>query len=545
MDLSAINLYKIDNDKSREFYKSLKEKMEEIETIECDKSTSEESHIFSCTLYLSIPDEEKSIAWNWLLREFNADSIKTVSSPKAVLVIEHNYGIIYAITFGHAFFLVDKYCDRDFGFAFGRKLEYEEIKTTTLTTPGLRRNKVVNTYINYSELEFESGESFAKLKAKEILPDGFSLYKPSLEIGTSIRFNTESDSLDRIIELISHVEEALKNPEDKCKIPVFSKITDKDYIAKLEKMLRDQIRQGQAVINISELDIVGVTEVFNNNDGTFMLKYKRHEKEISVLNAESIREFCEENSIDYESNVLDIRVVSFYNGEPVENRLVHDMIDYIIDDEQILLSKGIWYKYNDDYLEYLRDSLAEIETVYDRQFDFSESIHDRYVEDLFNTEKHDPQYAGLNDEQIKKIIKNKHYAERAFNELRSRDDGFICYDRALKEAGKERIEVMDLYKDGFMYAVKIGNSSSKLCYVVDQSLTALKLYKKGLLPGTPSITTAVIWLVLETNTHIEDDNGTPVLDNLKMLMLKNRLDQWKKAVRLMGLKPIIQINYRN
>ena len=163
---------------------------------------------------------------------------------------------------------------------------------------------------------------------------------------------------------------------------------------------------------------------------------------------------------------------------------------------------------------------------------------------MFNTEKHDPQYAGLNDEQIKKKIKNKHYAERAFNELRSRDDGFICYDRELKEVGKERIEVMDLYKDGFMYAVKIGNSSSKLCYVVDQSLTALKLYKKGLLPGTPTITTAVIWLILETDAHIEDNNGVPVLDKLKMLMLKNRLDQWKKSVRLMGLTPIIFINYR-
>ena len=129
--------------------------------------------------------------------------------------------------------------------------------------------------------------------------------------------------------------------------------------------------------------------------------------------------------------------------------------------------------------------------------------------------------------------------------MRSRNDGFICYDRELKEVGKERIEVMDLYKDGFMYAVKIGNSSSKLCYVVDQSLTALKLYKKGLLPGTPTITTVAIWLILETDSHIEDSNGVPVLDKLKMLMLKNRLDQWKKAVRLMGLKPIIFINYRN
>lgn len=542
--MSTINLYKIDSSKSQEFYKTLREKMEETEPIELDRSTAAETHIFSCTLYLSVPDEEKSISWNWILRTFNKESITAISSPKAVLVIEHNYETIYAITFGHSFFLVDKYCDRDFGFAFGRKLEYEEIKTTTLTTPGLHRNKVVNTYINYSELEFESGESFAKLKAKEILPDGFSLYKPSLEIGTSIRFNTNSDSLDRIIDLICHVEKALKNPEDKCKIPVFSKITDKEHIAKLEEMLRNQIRQGQAVINISELDIVGVTEVFNNNDGTFLLKYKRHEKEISILNAESIREFCEENAIDFDSNVLDIRVVSFYNGESVETRLVHDMIDYIIDDEQILLSKGVWYKYNDDYLEYLRDSLAEIETKYDQQFDFSESVHDRYVDDLFNSEKNDSRYSGLNDAQIKKKIKNKHYAERAFNELRSRDDGFICYDRALKEVGKERIEVMDLYKDGFMYAVKIGNSSSKLCYVVDQSLTALKLYKKGLLPDTPTITTAVIWLILETDTHIEDNNGVPVLDKLKMLMLKNRLDQWKKAVRLMGLKPIIFINYR-
>ena len=337
--MSAINLYKIDNNESHGFYKTLREKMEETEPIELDKSTAEETHIFSCTLYLSVPDEEKSISWNWILRAFNKESITAISSPKAILVIENNYENIYAITFGHSFFLVDKYCDRNFGFAFGRKLEYKEIKTTTLTTPGLRRNKVVNTYINYSELEFESGESFAKLKAKEILPDGFSLYKPSLEIGTSIRFNTDSDSLDRIIELICHVEEALKNPEDKCKIPVFSKITDKDYIAKLEKMLRDQIRQEQANINISELDIIGVTEVFNNNDGMFKLKYKRHEQDVSTLNEESIQGFCKMFDIDFDNEVLDIKVISYNNGESIETSTIHDMIDFIIDSEKCLLSK--------------------------------------------------------------------------------------------------------------------------------------------------------------------------------------------------------------
>ena len=38
---------------------------------------------------------------------------------------------------------------------------------------------------------------------------------------------------------------------------------------------------------------------------------------------------------------------------------------------------------------------------------------------------------------------------------------------------------MDLYKDHTMYSVKIGNSSGKLTYVIDQSLTSLKLYDSG------------------------------------------------------------------
>lgn len=270
--MSTVNLYKIDKFKTKEFYKLVRSKMKEIKTIECNRADSDEPNLYSCTLYLSESDGEKALSWNWILKEFNESSINIASSPKAVLIIEHNYDSIYAVTFGHAFFLVDKFCDRDFGFAYGRKLQYKEIKTTTLTTLGLRRNKVVNTYINYNELEFDSGESFAKLKAKEVLPDGFGLYKSSIEIGTSICFNIDNNSLDTIIDLICHVEEAIKIKADKCKIPVFSKINDKELITKLEEMLRAQIKSGQAIINISELDIIGVTEIFNNNDSVLCRK---------------------------------------------------------------------------------------------------------------------------------------------------------------------------------------------------------------------------------------------------------------------------------
>ena len=106
-------------------------------------------------------------------------------APKGVVLVECDDDTVYAVSFGHSFFTVDKYCDRDFGFEFARRLKYSEIKTTTLTTPSSQRNKTVNTYINYSELEFDSGESFAKLKAKVDLADGFSLYKPAIPSSNS------------------------------------------------------------------------------------------------------------------------------------------------------------------------------------------------------------------------------------------------------------------------------------------------------------------------------------------------------------------------
>lgn len=89
---------------------------------------------------------------------------------------------------------------------------------------------------------------------------------------------------------------------------------------------------------------------------------------------------------------------------------------------------------------------------------------------------------------------------------------------------------MDLYSDGKMFAVKMGNTSAKLCYVIDQSLTALKAYRNHSIAFSSEINTVVLWIVLDTATHIEDENGKPDLNRLKMLMLKNRLDQWKKRL---------------
>lgn len=72
-----------------------------------------------------------------------------------------------------------------------------------------------------------------------------------------------------------------------------------------------------------------------------------------------------------------------------------------------------------------------------------------------------------------------------------RDYDFKNYDRNNLFVGSSSVELMDLYKNKTMYAVKIGASSAKLCYVVDQSMSSLRLYKHKLLKICPKL---IQWL---------------------------------------------------
>lgn len=540
--VGSINLYRIDQVKKADFVAEIEHKMQQRSTMQITKE--DVNDVFYLSLYVAHQQEEKPISWNWVLDFFQQPLLETSAAPKGVVIIDHNRNELYAVTFGHSFFLVDKFCDRDFGFSFARKLKYDEIKTTTLTTPSSHRNKTVNTYVNYSELEFDSGESFAKLKAKVSVEKDFPLYKPSIEIGNSVKFATKKDSISQIIDIILHVENVLAVEEDKYQIPVFTKITDISLLTQLEARMVACISENPAQINISELDIIGATEIFNHNDSEFLLRYCSKEKQISTLSSEEIEQFCQENGFEYATSVLNISVVSLYNGSPIVTNQIRDLIDYTDDAEKCLFSKGDWYRFNTDYLNYLRDSISEIDCEYHPEYDFSDAIHSAFIDAQFQIIKVLPENAGKTENEIKQSLQKKYYAERAYNILRSSQDGFLNYDREPTRIEGATIEETDLYKDGMMCAVKLGNTSAKLCYAIDQSLTSMKLYRKGFFSDIPKITTIVLWFVLDRKDHIEDANGIPNMNKLDMLMLKNRLDQWKKEVRLQGLKPLIYINYR-
>ncbi|ELC8389512.1 TIGR04141 family sporadically distributed protein [Clostridium perfringens] len=540
--MGQVNIYKIDNNKKEQFYKDMYSKLELQDTVEINKVVNEENIEFGMTLYISKPAEEKDVSWNWLLKEFNVEEVKNSTNPKSVLLIEKG-DTAYAVTFGAAYFIVDKYCDRQFAFNFARKVQYKEIKTTALTAPNLKRNKIINTYINYNDLEFDSGESFTKVKAKLEIEEDFDLYKETIEIGNSIKFTLNNNSLENIAELILHIENILESQEDKYKIPVFAKVMDADLIKTLDERLKEEIRKNIDSINISEVDIIGSTEIFNHNDTQFTINFNRKKEDVSELSIEQIKKFAKKYGINLNESLLDIRVIRYNNGASVKTEYLKNLIDYTDDDERCILLNGQWYHFNDDYLEYLSDSIREIDAIYNPDYDLRKSLHNQFIDRKYLEEKDNDEYQGKIEKEIREKLKKKYYKERYYNIMLSEEHGFENYDRVETRIGTADIELMDLYKDKTMFAVKIGSSSGKLCYVVDQSIQALKLYKHKLGGEKPELKDVAILLVLERAKKLKLVDGKPDINELDMLLLKNKLDSWKKEVRVLGYNPVIYVNY--
>ena len=401
---------------------------------------------------------------------------------------------------------------------------------------------MINVYLNYRELSFDSGESYAKIKAKMTIEKDFTLHGELVEIGHSIKTQLSENSVDCILRFIEYVE-SVRAREELHKIPVFSKIKDEKIIQELDQRLIEKIEENIECINISELDIIGATEIFNSNDASFTLKYGKKHKDIQELTKDNILKFMDENGLKIKNNFLDLKVVSNKNGDPVCTDVMKRLIDFTDDDKRCLLLKGEWYSFNDDYVQYLQDSIAELEVIYDPKYDFSNKKLSDYVNRKYREEKDGVEYEGLTTEEIKRKIKDKYYAERVFNNILSEQFGFENHDRDDDETGAGKIELMDLYKDGTMYAVKIGNSSAKLSYVVEQSISSTRMYKHHLLPDMPKVESVAVWIVLKRRTHLPDVNGKPDISSLKMIMLKNRLDAWKKEVRILGYTPVVYLNY--
>ena len=537
--MGQVNIYRISPPKYNDFNIRLQNDFLRTRTKKIKNGLTS----YDLTFYYQIQTNPKEISWSWIFDEYRVNTPTVAGAPKGVLTISSLQSqSVYAVTFGTAFFCVDKFCDRDFGFEYACRVPYSNIRLTALTNPISVRNKTINSYQNCATLEFDSGESFAKIKATMGVFSGDDFLKDTIEVGTALKFQLKSDSLDNIVKLVLHIEKVLKAPR-KTPIPRFNVVRDKTRIERLQQSLIAAIKGQLPQVIISEFGIIGSCEIFNRCD-SYELSYKHHKAVFSDLNFTNIIGFCEKYHIDTPVELLHIKVGFIEDGQQKNQTTLLSTLDFMDEKERCLLVQGEWYEFNDDYLDYLKNSLSEIPVFYNPRFDLSQSQLDNFREQKASEEKDDAQYKGLSFEAIKKAMKTKYYAERAFNAMRV-SDGFILGDRKPIPIGNAIIEVDDLYRDDTIFSVKRGNSSADFSYVADQSSMAINAYKSGSIPNVGGIKKIVIWLIFTRSQKLSLHGNLLEWDELNMLILKNRLDQWKKEVRLAGFQPEIWINYQN
>lgn len=148
--MGQVNLYKIDEKKTDDFLNKLDEKFQFLGEQDYPFGNDEKNQ---CTVmtYANKVENRKLPEWKWILDEYEFEIPESSVAVKAILVIKSKNSM-YAVTYGTAFFAVDKYCNTKFAFDFARRIEFKQIKTTTLTTPNSKRNKTVNVYLNYKML---------------------------------------------------------------------------------------------------------------------------------------------------------------------------------------------------------------------------------------------------------------------------------------------------------------------------------------------------------------------------------------------------------
>lgn len=535
-EMSFINIFLIEQGKAEAFRESLHSSCEVRE-----KDHTIDGKVVHAELYIKNDEYRSRVKWEWILNEFEATVIHKEKQAWSVLSVIID-GKCYALTFGNAFYHVDKYSDKSFAFSIGRKFDYKKIKSTAQANPNSNRNKTVISYLKSDRFEYDSGESFIKIKGEIVLEEDFGLFGSNIEIGSSIKFDVEDPSLDKCLQILLYLNELITK-DDITKIPIFVKVTDDNFKAELDARLAEDFKRGNFAITFSDFDIIGTQEVFYSASQGYTIKYKRNRKDVETINETVLRDFCEEKGLDFNEVALDLRISARSDSNFTEYE-IRNLIDYTNEEEQCVLLKGDWYRYNDDYLDELDASMDEFEVVADTKFDWSEERYSEILSEIYEEEKDSEKYSGKSEEEVMSLLKRAYYQERAYNKYLEKKYEYLLLDRKIIRAQGQSMELADLYHEGCLIAVKIGATSSKLCYAVDQIDASAKAVKKNQLKFERPLQKVAVLMVLDRANELPTENGKVKLKELKLIVLKNRLNEWKSEMRHLGLEPVIYIGYR-
>lgn len=412
---------------------------------------------------------------------------------------------IFAISHGHAHFILRVFCDKDFGLDLAERIAKPDGLTLkhsqTFTSLG---RKDITSYNKRRKLNeaIDYAEAFNYVKCKTI---DKTKWGESVDFGESARFSPSKNfslTFKDINTLIMNIEAQL-NEHPQVTIPRYQQVKNKEIIDKLNENLAQHFHDYLEDLITDEYWLTGVTFNFASEQRCSVKYLKKELVPLTdSLDSQTVKEAIIKNKGDIKDYNL-IKVI-FYNdnNEALYTLPLKDLMLVTIEQngKYYVSHEGHWFVFSETYVNFIEKQVDEI------SFEKRDSF-------------------GLNENGlINKLVSEGNYIQLHKNNV---------------YLGKFCIEQADLMDKDNIIMIKDQDTTSDLVYLVKQATTSMRLTDSGDLNGqTFSGKNICLWMLIKRKSLSK-------LSDFRSFHLLDALNDFRKEVQNKNLTPVIWISLKN
>lgn len=495
-----------------------------------DKNTTKISY------YYYNEENEKGIVWDKFWGEwFEKETIgtKKTANPYGCILIEID-NRCYAISLGGSYHIVSNYCDEAFGYEIGGRIfKKDSVEGKYSKYFNNKKSRTITQYYSDVSVMMDVGESHELLTAKVKLSDefiNFKLYEYNklITFNESIKFKSSDFSPTEIINIIQEMHYIRSFKKEGFDFPrvksVLNTEQNADLLNKLDKVLLDLILNDEYMNKLSLTNYVKFGTDLKDIatlTGKMEMIYDSKKEFINDMDIFDIVEVLQSRNCR-DLNKVKIRIEELDNADVELKRLLDYQTE--LDGKLYMLIDGKWCFYNDAFVQYID---REINNVNECAV-LNESLN-------------------IDDDILEKgrSINNKHnrnvdYKEYNYNKYLSKYKNFKLLDRDNSYQNIKKIEYADLYSEGHLIHVKIGDVKDWR-YCISQSknsIEALKDDKLAIKKHVNGDISCISLLLVTQNKNLFIEGGVD-LSRCRSLNFKIEIITWYKEVKESDLIPKI------
>jgi uncharacterized protein (TIGR04141 family) len=477
----------------------LKLKASKMEIIKTDQQGA-----WTANFYFSARPVPTPVSWAKTYKDYFGDTKLPTNRNHYAAFVFTNGTECYVISYGKAHFYVRPYCDYDFGIEVGKRIADElEIRQTASRRFQGRQKKNLLSFTYHTRLDVQSGESVEYVQAA-VIAECRETFGKTGKFGASVQLTPaiSPSELGQFFDALgAHLAEPARFP-----LPRTTLISEADEIQRYDDLLRDALlaNDDTADFTHNSYDLYGVDFVFAS-DGNFTLGCPGYpSRTLDRLDMTALKDYIAENKVARE-DLLSIKVRHEAEDAPDHTQTLKEALDFIADDDRVLLTNGRWMHFNQDYLNFLDDYLRDL-----------------VVEDP------EPEFADVTGTE-----------PNFFKSDAVKQAGYVVTDKdfsIFKTHSPTPVEAWDLTRGDRVYAVKFG-TPQKLGYVCDQATGLLELLRnKAGVKAMPHFTSYCLWLGYESRKPLGDITVSG------SIILKQKIETWARKARELGIEPVLKIS---